>query len=40
MESRAAAGMCRDIAIAAKISASYGTEIAKGVRLAEFVVPE
>lgn len=36
----AAAGSFKDIAIAAKISESYGTEIAKGVRLAKYVVPK
>ena len=36
----AADGSCKDIAIAAKISESYGTEIAKGVRLAKYVIPK
>ena len=36
---KAVNGSCKDIANAAKISESYGTEIAKGVRLANYVVP-
>lgn len=39
-EIEAADGSCKDIAIAAKISVSYGTEIAKGVRLARYVMPK
>lgn len=39
-EIEAADGSCKDIAIAAKISESYGTEIAKGVRLAKYVIPK
>ena len=30
----------KDIAVAAEINESYGTEISKGVRLARYVVPK